>query len=124
MFRVLRHSKSSNHISRTLSSATLSSAALGKGTAAYETLTKNWAESETLRPDGMTLTNPSNLAELQVAVRGASALRVVGSAHSFNDISVCDVGKEATLLATQFLSTIHNVELCYHWQNNFYWLYS
>ena len=65
--------------------------ATGKVSSAYESLTKNWGESVTLRPDGMRFAVPSDLAELQEVVRSASAVRVVGSAHSFNDISVSDL---------------------------------
>ena len=86
--------------------------ATGKVSSAYESLTKNWGESVTLRPDGMRFAVPSDLAELQEVVRSASAVRVVGSAHSFNDISVSDLhGPNPTLVATQYLGAVHDVQI-------------
>lgn len=101
------------HLRRTLSTALCEDDAprLGKVTADYETLTKNWGESVVLRPPGMRFAAPSDLAELQSVVRDATSVRVVGSAHSFNDICVGEANGEApTLVATQFLGTVHDVQ--------------
>ena len=100
---------------RRLSTASAASPAaalpLGKVSAAYESLTKNWGESVTLRPPGVRFAAPADLLELQEVVRSASSMRVVGSAHSFNDICVGDADGEApTLLGTQLLGTVHDVE--------------
>ena len=102
------------HLRRALSTALCDEDAprLGKVSADYESLTKNWGESVVLQPPGMRFAAPSDLAELQSAVRDASSVRVIGSAHSFNDICVGDSEGEAvpTLLATQFLGTVHDVQ--------------
>jgi xylitol oxidase len=80
------------------------------GTDAYERLRSNWSENVDFKHASLKLpSDASELAEIITGVPPGGRVRVVGSAHSFNEI--CDAGEGETLICLANMGVIHDIDV-------------